>query len=115
MKKSTTQREANQLGGQQAQRVLYRCPVCQTMGYGSRFIAQHLTEGCKGPGKKTLRNQKHFIGREQEAMLNSACWNAKQMIKNERDAFLDMKSRIQADIDRMKAIGNEFTQEKKIF
>jgi len=105
MNNYNTPREATSLGGQNAQSILYRCPVCKTMGYGSRYVNKHLTNGCKGPGKKTLQRQDEFVGREQEATLNTAVFNATKMIRDERDAFKEMKARIQADIETIRELG----------
>jgi hypothetical protein len=106
MSNYNTPKEANARGGKNASQKLYRCPVCQTMGRGSKMINQHLAEGCKGPGYRALRNQDQYRGREREAEVNTAVYNAQRMINEEKAATREMVNRIKADIKRMKDMGS---------
>ena len=78
------------------------------MGMGTRFVNQHLSDGCKGPGYKTRKHMANgtYAGREQEAQLNTAIYNAQRMIKDEQEATRTMVTRIKADIERMKEMGS---------
>ena len=95
--------------------MIYRCPECGAIGAGNRFVQHHL-QGCKGTGRRAAKNMANgkYAGREHEAMINTAVYNANKMIEQERQVFLEMKARIEADIERIKSIGHEF-QEKPIF
>ena len=86
---------------------LYYCTVCHSMGRGNRFVEHHITDGCKGISRRTKKNNELGVykGREDEGKLNTAIHNATQMIEDERRMFLEMKARIEADIERMKQMG----------
>lgn len=103
-----TPKSATSAGGRTSQQKLYSCPVCEHMGEGTKFVSQHLTEGCKGPGYKTRRNKRDgkYAGREAEAQLNTAVFNAQRMIKDDYQSYKEMRDRVQQDIDRMKEMGS---------
>mgnify|MGYP000037933926 CR=1 FL=1 len=95
------------IGGKIAQDKLYSCPMCGSMGRGSRFVEHHLMDGCKGVSKRAKKNAQLGVykGREQEAQLNTAIFNANRMKAAELESYKQMRDQINADIKRMKEMG----------
>ena len=105
-------REDRSRGGRSAQDKVYYCEKCGGIGQGSQMINYHLKKDCEGiQGRKLIKATERNSHRLEEAIVNTAEWQAEQAIKDARAIMNEQKSRALASLEELRKVNNQVMSE----
>ena len=99
-------------GGRNASDKVYYCHKCGGCGGGNRMVSHHIAGDCKGiQGRKLKISTENNSHRLEEAIINTAEWQAEKQIEEAKAMMKQQKLNVLTSLEELREVNNEVMSE----